>query len=404
MKRVFLIVPLLAASLPGVAADAAYPGAALRALHANTNTGTATAVVVADVPLAHTMQMFPITDGKLTAPGDAEKQAQQLLLNLSAALREARSDLGRAVKLNVFVTSAGHVEAVQRALAKYFDDAHKPAVSFVETALPVPGVLVAIDAVAVSDASAPAGAVNYFRTADIGGAKSLAHAAVLPAGRKVFISGQAEKGTNLTDSTTRTLQSLEATLKHLELTRAHIVQIKSFFSSMANMAAVEKGFAEFFKGGTIPPLVFVEWNSTVPIEIELIAAAGAPTGKEPDAIEFITPPGMKPSPVYAKVARVNRGRLVYVSSLYSPEHRNATTQVREVFGELRKLMQEAGGDLKHLAKATYYVSAADVSKALNDIRPDYYDPQRPPAASKAQVRGVAMPHRTFTMDMIGVVP
>jgi enamine deaminase RidA (YjgF/YER057c/UK114 family) len=142
----------------------------------------------------------------------------------------------------------------------------------------------------------------------------------------------------------------------------------------------------------------------VPIEIELIAAAGAPTGKEPDAIEFITPPGMKPSPVYAKITRVNRGRLIYVSSLYSPEHRNATTQVREVFGELHKLMQEAGGDLKHLAKATYYVSAADVSKALNDIRPDYYDPLRPPAASKAQVRGVAMPHRTFTMDMIGVVP
>ena len=150
--------------------------------------------------------------------------------------------------------------------------------------------------------------------------------------------------------------------------------------------------------------MFVEWQSEVPIEIELIASAGAATGRESEAIEFLTPPGMKPSPVYAKVTRVNRGSLIYFAGLYPPPYRDAGAQVREVFGELRNLLKLAGGDFKHLAKATYYVTTEDVNKALNDARPDYFDPKRPPAASKALVRGVAMPNRAFTMDMIGVLP
>lgn len=377
---------------------------ATKIFHPTPATGSAAAVLVANVPLAHTAQLFPVDNGKIVGAGNAERQTQQLLLNLGAALREARSDLSRAVKLNVFVTAASHVGGVQKTLAGYFDAGNQPAVSYVETALPVPGALVAMDAVAVSDASAPAGWVNYHRLADFTGSKSLAHASVLPPGKKVFISGQAEKGKDLAESTTKTLESLEATLKFLGLTRAHIVQIKSFFGPMAQISEVERAFVEFFKGGTTPPLVFVEWNSPVPIEIELVAAAGPAGGRELEAIEFLTPPNMKPSPVYSKVTRVNHGQLLYVSGLYPPPGRDADAQVREVFGALRSLLTDARCDLKHLAKATYYVSADDVGRKLNEIRPDYYDPARPPAASKAQVRGVAMPDCTFTMDMIGVVP
>src|SRR5439155_27228910 len=116
----------------------------------------------------------------------------------------------------LFVAEAKHVPDVQKALANYFEGPHKPAACWVETALPVPGALVAMDAVAVSDSSAPAGAVNYFRSAGLGGGKSSAHVSVLPAGRRIYISGQADRGT-LGEATTRTLQSLEATLNHLKL-------------------------------------------------------------------------------------------------------------------------------------------------------------------------------------------
>jgi len=39
---------------------------------------------------------------------------------------------------------------------------------------------------------------------------------------------------------------------------------------------------------------------------------------------------------------------------------------------------------------------------LNELRPLYYDPKRPPAASKAQVSGIGWPNRSITMDLIAV--
>jgi enamine deaminase RidA (YjgF/YER057c/UK114 family) len=394
---------ILAALAPGLPARTEAAGPPAIASHqVNAASGSAAAVVVGNVALAHTLQVYPVAGGRLIGPGDAVKQSEQVLDNLELALGEARSSLARCAKLNVFVTSAAHVEAVQKVMAKRFSGEVKPAVSFVETGLPVPGAFVAADTVAVSDVSAPAGEVSRFRSAALGGARSLAHVAVLPPGRKVYISGQAEKGATLAECTAKTLQALEATLQYLQITRAQIVQVKSFLAPMANIAEVEKAFADFFRGGTMPPLVFVEWRSSLPVEIELIAAAGEPTGREGDAVDFITPPGMKASPVYAKVTQVNRGRLIYTSGLYGPALTGGETQVREIFARLRGLLNETGGDLKHLVKATYYVANDDVSKNLNDLRPDYYDPKRPPAASKAMVKGVAKPNTSVTLDMIGV--
>jgi enamine deaminase RidA (YjgF/YER057c/UK114 family) len=55
-------------------------------------------------------------------------------------------------------------------------------------------------------------------------------------------------------------------------------------------------------------------------------------------------------------------------------------------------------------RITSYVTDDAASKALNDLRPNYYDPARPPAASKATVPGVGLDGRTVTLDMIAVVP
>ena len=65
-------------------------------------------------------------------------------------------------------------------------------------------------------------------------------------------------------------------------------------------------------------------------------------------------------------------------------------------------MISAGGDFRHLVKATYYVSDDPASRALNELRPRHYDPARPPAASKAMVAGVGAPGRAITLDMIAV--
>jgi enamine deaminase RidA (YjgF/YER057c/UK114 family) len=159
-------------------------------------------------------------------------------------------------------------------------------------------------------------------------------------------------------------------------------------------------FAKVF-GKQRLPLVFVEWMSDLPIEIELIAAAPLAGGDVP-AIQYLTPEGMKGSPLFARVVRINRGDVLYTPGLYAEKPGTGEEQVRSIYDQLQRILKDSGGDLKHLAKATYYVSDDDASKQLNVLRPNYYDPQRPPAASKAMVPGVGMKDRSIEIDMIGI--
>ena len=154
-------------------------------------------------------------------------------------------------------------------------------------------------------------------------------------------------------------------------------------------AVARKQIAGFFNGETVPPLVFVDWISPkLPIEIEMIAAAPENRGAG-ESISYFTPPGFQPSNVYSKVARVNYGSLVYISGLYGTTPGNAAQQVLEIF--------------ESLAKATYYVSDAEAGSKLNELRPKFYNPHRPPAASKALTHSVGFPGMSITMDMITVI-
>ena len=154
-------------------------------------------------------------------------------------------------------------------------------------------------------------------------------------------------------------------------------------------AVARKQIAEFFNGETVPPLVFVDWISPkLPIEIEMIAAAPE-NRRAGESISYFTPPGFQPSNVYSKVARVNYGSLVYISGLYGTTPGNAAQQVLEIF--------------ESLAKATYCVSDAEAGSNLNELRPKFYNPHRPPAASKALTHSVGFPGMSITMDMITVI-
>jgi enamine deaminase RidA (YjgF/YER057c/UK114 family) len=108
---------------------------------------------------------------------------------------------------------------------------------------------------------------------------------------------------------------------------------------------------------------------------------------------------MTASPIYSRVSRINDGRRIYASGLYGAGEDGAA-QVKDIFAQLDDVLKKSGSDFHHLAKATYYVSTDDASKKLNELRPSYYDPKRPPAASKASVVGVGVKDRGITIDMI----
>jgi enamine deaminase RidA (YjgF/YER057c/UK114 family) len=265
------------------------------------------------------------------------------------------------------------------------------------------GALIAMDAVAAARESNQQGpALKFIRAPELlAGTKSHAHLAVLPPGPKVYVSGQAEKGKDLVEMTRRTMNSLVETLVHLGLEWSDVVQIKSFVGPITAVDEAEREIASFFKDGSpVPPLVFVEWTTEPSIEIELIAGRKTGTGQVGDSVEFITPPGMTASPVFSRVARLAAGPTIYISGLYGDSQGNSEAEIREIFAHLGKLLDKTGSDFRHLAKATYYVSTNDASTKLGTIRPEFYDPQRPPAASKAPVMGTGRDGRTITLDMI----
>ncbi|MCA9012035.1 MAG: RidA family protein [Planctomycetaceae bacterium] len=352
---------------------------------------------MAAVDLVHTEQTLPVdANGQLRGDSVAD-QFHLVLSRLDAAGRHVGGSLDQCVKLNVYLERTEDTDAVRTILAERFQGAHKPAVCYVTTKLSLPDALVAADAVMASKRRST-GPVERF-------AADAAHpaCAVLSAGGRIYISGQAESG-DLHTATRKTLESLRQSLKFVNVDLSHVVQIKSFLTPVSDVAVVEREIRDFFGEQTPPPLVFVEWISgaTTPIEIELIAAA--PRDTVPDnapPVEYLTPPGMTSPPIYSRITRVSAAETIYISGLYGSDN-NPEKQVREVFEQLTELLQPAGSDLRHLVKATYYVSDESVSAQLNAQRPNYYDPQRPPAASKAMVSGVGRHDRTLTMDMIAV--
>ena len=358
--------------------------------------GSSDAVIVKNVPLVHTSQIFSLDKrGKFVFKDELQKQIGQIFGNLSKALKIADSGIDQVVKLNIYLKNSTLISEVQTEIGRRFKSGKLPAVSYVTGNLSYPDALISIDAIAVSTNSSDNN-VKYFNSRST-------QVSILPPGPVVYVSGQAAKG-NLTEATLNTLKQLEETLHFLGLEKRDIVQIKSFINPISDLSTVQNVMAEFFKEGTIPPLVNVEWLSKDPlIEIELIASSNRTLSKSNEQLDFITPKGMVHSPVYSKVTRVNYGSKVYVSGLYGNTERGIKSELSDIFDFLDLIMKKSGSDLKHLVKATYYVSNDLHSAALNEIRPKYYDPKRPPAASKAMVKDVGALKAGVNMDMIGVV-
>jgi 2-iminobutanoate/2-iminopropanoate deaminase len=84
--------------------------------------------------------------GKL-AGLDIESQTRQILSNIKSILESAGLALSNVVKVTVFLKSAGDFKKMNDIYMEFFSE-NPPARTTVEASLPVPDVLVTIDAVA----------------------------------------------------------------------------------------------------------------------------------------------------------------------------------------------------------------------------------------------------------------
>ncbi|MBP90132.1 MAG: hypothetical protein CMJ64_26065 [Planctomycetaceae bacterium] len=370
---------------------------AIRRVGLKPTLGLADAVTVKGRSLLQTTQLFPSSSGLLADVSSLETQFDGLMNNFESVLRHDGSTRQDVVKMNLYVVNVEAADFARENLRGWFGDESLPAVSYVQSRLPANNIDMALDAIVASDPNTD-DKPKHTRVDGIRVRGSQSSYSVMPLGDVIYVAGQAQKG-DLAAATAETLLGLLQTLKHLQLGREHIAQVKCFLAPMSDSEIVDKKIAAFFGDRPVPPVSHVEWVAgSLPIEIELVAYA--PARESSDTIDIVTPPWMKASPVFSRVTRLYGDERIFLSGLYARQKGDAESEVRDIFAAMRTILSEAGSDFRHLAKATYYVSAAEASTKLGAIRPTIYDPARPPSASKATVTGVGWKDRVITIDMV----
>lgn len=347
--------------------------------------GTAWSVRAEDGPLLFTGQVFAaeVSNG-------ARPQADQMIDALGGLLTQAGGDLRRVIRLNVYVANDDVTAAVAAALAARFLDT-PPAVTIVRSPLARAGALVACDAVAAVTRRSRA-------------IEKVGDAVVMPAGGKVFVSGQAKRGKDLADSVAQTMEGLHRSLAHIGLGKSDVVQVKAFINPMASHATARVEIEKSFSGGPVPAVVLTEWLANSPTEIELIAAAPALAAKGDESVEFLSLPGMTTSPYYCRIATVAAGSpIIFVGGIDGGDVGAPREQWQRTFERLAAVLRDCGSSFRHLVKANYFLADPAAREFLGEIRSVYYDPARPPAASAVDVQSMGIPRRAVGLDMI-VVP
>ncbi|MHB8863768.1 MAG: RidA family protein [Pirellulaceae bacterium] len=362
--------------------------------------GMSQAVIVEGQPLVHTRQLLPLDrDGNLVGENSLDAQIEQVLNNLDAVLHAAGSGLGRLVRLNVYAIAPSTVDKLRDHLSTRLEPAVRPAITAVLTPMPHRKALVAVDAVAVAAETGPTVALQ--RCDAVAGAQDCADIAVMPRGGVAYLSGVPAEGGLAVSAISRSMATLGKILEQLQLSPAQVVQLKVF---LRPATAAEEALGElkkFFPNQIMPPVVFVEWIALAPVEIELIAHLPL-TDPPAEPVQYYNPPDVRPLPTFSRVALVHSERQIYVSSLFARAAGRGEQQADDLFAQLKTILEQTGSDMQHLAKATYYVCDDDAGRGFDRVRPRFFDPQRPPAASKVMVYGVGQAGRTLTMDMIAV--
>lgn len=362
--------------------------------------GMSQAVIVQGMPLVHTRQLLALDrEGNLVGEGNADRQIKQLLTNLEAVLKNSGSGMDKLVRVNVYALSTKTVTSFREHLANRLGPKIRPTITSVLTPLTHRKAMVAIDAVA--GAADGGKAVALKRCPSVVGDDRCADAAVLPRGGIAYLSGQPDDSTLTDSAVTRSMSGLMTTLGHLKLGPKDVVHVKVFLRPATSAQEVLREVQAFFPGQITPPVVFVEWLAAVPVEIEMIARYPLSDKPAKDVVYF-TPPEVRPSNTFSKVALLQTERQIYISGIYARQPCRGEPQGLAVFEQLQEVLTKTGSDMRHLVKGTYYVSDNDAARWVDRTRPLFYDPTCPPAASKLMVHAVGESGRTMTVDMIAV--
>lgn len=373
------------AALPGSTGASAKAAPLQRGLSATTP-GQAEFVRAPNATLYFSPHLLPA--GAET--GDTAAQLSGILDDLGQRLKAVASDEHQLVRLTITLVDESDHAAAAEVLARRFPD-HAPAVTWQGSPLTRPGARVAVEAIAVSAQRPDLTTL----TADGG--------ALLPAGSRIFLSGQAERGSEVASSVALTMASLLRSAAELGAAPAGVAQIRVFLQPFSGRDDALAQIVPLFPAGKCPPVIVTEWTLPLPVEIEMIVARDRGAAKLEAPLTFPVLAGKPRSPRFSHAAIVDTGvPLLFLSDIDAGPNVSPTEEWPTIFARLGPALGRAGSSFRLLVKATYLLEDGSPRNSLNDTRAVYYDPLRPPAASAVGVRSVGIPGRAASLDMIAV--
>jgi 2-iminobutanoate/2-iminopropanoate deaminase len=120
----------------------------------------------------------------------------------------------------------------------------------------------------------------------------------------------------------------------------------------------------------------------------------------------ITTPEARPVANYKMATRREGGQLLYISGQVARDTNgnvvgtgDMRTQAREVFQNLRQVLQAAGGDLKDLMKITTYITNIEDFPTLAEVRSEVFQGELP-ASTLIVVKSLF--HPDFLIEVEGI--
>jgi 2-iminobutanoate/2-iminopropanoate deaminase len=120
----------------------------------------------------------------------------------------------------------------------------------------------------------------------------------------------------------------------------------------------------------------------------------------------ITTPEAKPVANYKMATRQEGGQLLYISGQVARDTDgnvigtgDMRTQARQVFQNLRQVLQAAGGDLSNLMKITTYITKIEDFPALAEVRSEVFQGELP-ASTLIVVKSLF--HPDFLIEVEGM--
>lgn len=310
---------------------------------------------------------------ELTSKGLLSQQVRHTVRSIQ------RNSGGVIVRLRAFVAGSGDVRRVRDLVSDAFSERHRPlpVLTVVHVGgLPMPGAQVVFESIAI------------------------ARKEVNPHGL-AFISGQAATSPGPLDPVeplaAKSFERLRAAVAAAGAGPRDVLRVTCFFSSLEDLNRIRVQFDREYPQAARNYLQAQRVPTQALAECEAVARLSSPPAAP---LEVRNPAGAQPAASYSQVALVAAPQLVFTGMQASYGFRD--DDARLAFERLGKTAEQAGTSLKHAAFAGFYPLSASIAQQVRRVRAEFFDSDRPPAATMLAFESLPAMDAGFAVDLIAI--